>query len=92
MSVYDHDVITRARIVRERLARLRLHQTEQRRRLHALALHDLLEAGYTTREAGKVLGLSSTFVSKAAAQPVEPAEHCPEFDEIDVCVERYVLG
>ena len=38
MSVYNHDVVTRARIVRERLAELRAHQTEMRRRLHALAL------------------------------------------------------
>ena len=43
MSVYDHDVITRARIVRERLAQLRLHQTEERQRLHALALQELLD-------------------------------------------------
>ena len=92
MSVYDHDVITRARIVRERLALLRLHQTEERRRLHALALHELLEAGYSTREAGELLGLSRTFVHRAASGPPEPSEERPEFEEIDAAVEQYILG
>ena len=83
MSVYDHDVITRARIIRERLAQLRLHQTEERQRLHALALHDLLDAGYSTREAGELLGLSRTFVHRVASGAVEPATERSEFEEID---------
>lgn len=92
MSVYDRDVITRARIVRERLALLRLHQTEERQRLHALVLHELLDEGYTTREAGKLLGLSNTFVHKAACGSAEPTGGRPEFEEIDAAVERFILG
>lgn len=92
MSVYDHDVITRARIVRERLAQLRLHQTEERKRLHALALQELLDAGYSTREAGAVLGLSRAFVHRAANGPTEPPAERPEFEEIDAAVEQYILG
>lgn len=41
------DPASRARLVRERLARLRAHETETRNRLHAAALRDLLDAGYT---------------------------------------------
>ena len=92
MSVYDHDVITRARIVRERLAQLRVHQTEERQRLHALALQELLDAGYSTREAGELLGLSRTYLHRVATGPVEPPEERPEFEEIDAAVEQYVLG
>ncbi|WP_417541285.1 hypothetical protein [Microbacterium maritypicum] len=92
MSVYDHDVITRARIVRERLAQLRLHQTEERQRLHALALHELLDAGYSTREAGELLGLSRTFVHRVASGAAEPPEERPEFEEIDAAVEQFILG
>ena len=92
MSVYDYDVVERARVVRERLARLRAHQTEMRQRLHAAALQDLLEAGYSLAEAGKLLDLSRTFVHRAASSPPEPAEEDPEFEAIDEAVERYVLG
>ncbi len=92
MSVYNHDVVTRARIVRERLAELRAHQTEARRRLHALALRELLAAGYSIREAADLLGLSSSFVQRAADHPAEPHEVRPEFVEIDAAVEQYVLG
>lgn len=92
MSIYDHDVITRARIIRERLAQLRLHQTEERQRLHALALHELLEAGYSTREAGELLGLSRTFVHPVASGCAEPAAERPEFEKIDSAVEQYILG
>lgn len=92
MSIYDHDVITRARIIRERLAQLRLHQTEERQRLHALALHDLLEAGYSTREAGELLGLSRTFVHRVASGVAGPTAERPEFEKIDSAVEQYILG
>lgn len=92
VSLYDHDVITRARIVRERLAQLRVHQTEERQRLHALALQELLDAGYSTREAGELLGLSRTFVHRVASGAAEPPEERPEFEEIDAAVEHYVLG
>ena len=92
MSVYDHDVITRARIVRERLAELRAHQTEERQRLHAAAIQELLDAGYSTREAAELLGLSRTFVHRAASGSSEPSEERPEFEEIDAAVEHYVLG
>lgn len=92
MSIYDYDVITRARIVRERLAQLRAHQTEERQRLHALALQDLLDAGYSMREAGDLLGLSRTFVHRVASGPAEPSEERPEFEEIDAAVEQYILG
>ena len=92
MSIYDYDVITRARIVRERLAQLRAHQTEERQRLHALALQDLLDAGYSMREAGDLLGRSRTFVHRVASGPAEPSEERPEFEEIDAAVEQYILG
>ncbi len=92
MSIYDEDPVTRARVVRERLARLRAHETETRTRLHAAALRDLLEAGYTTSQAGKILGLSRTFVHRIASQSTTPSDGCPEFDAIDEAVARYVLG
>ena len=92
MSIDDRDVIARARIVRERLAALRLHQTEERQRLYALVLHDLLDEGYTTREASQLLGLSRTFVHKSATRLREPAERRPEFIEIDAAVEDFILG
>lgn len=37
----------------------RPHQTEERQRLHALALHDLLEVGYSTRAAGQLIHLDA---------------------------------
>lgn len=92
MSVYDHDPATRARVVRERLARLRAHETETRTRLHAAALKELLEAGYSTSEAGKTLGLSRTFVHRVANLPTAASDAGPEFDAIDEAVARYVLG
>lgn len=92
MSIYDEDPVTRARVVRERLARLRAHETETRTRLHAAALKGLLEAGYTTSQAGKILGLSRTFVHRIANQPTDARGRCPEFDAIDEAVERFILG
>ncbi len=92
MSIYDEDPVTRARVVRERLARLRAHETETRTRLHAAALKDLLEAGYTTSQAGKILGLHRSFVHRIANQPPIASGGCPEFDAIDAAVEKFVLG
>lgn len=92
MSVYDHDIITRTLIVRERLEQLRVHQTEERQRLHAAALQELLDAGYSTREAADLLGLSSSFVHRAATGPTETPGERPEFEEIDAAVKQYVLG
>lgn len=92
MSIYEEDPVTRARVVRERLARLRAHETETRTRLHAAALRDLLEAGYTTSQAGKILGLSRTFVHRIATQRTVPTDECSEFYAIDEAVTKYVLG
>lgn len=86
------DPASRARLVRERLARLRAHETETRNRLHAAALRDLLDAGYTIRQAGNLLGLSRTFVHRVANLPTAAAGESSEFDAIDEAVARYVLG
>lgn len=91
MSVFDQDVITRAQIVRSRLAALRAHQTEERRRLHALVIQDLLDAGYSLNEASRLLGLSRTFVHKESQRDITAAE-CGEFEAIKAAVEQYVLG
>ena len=90
MSVFDHDVITRAQTVRERLAALRAHQTEERRRLHAIVIQDLLDAGYSLSQAGRVLKLSRAYVHREAQRETEPTDD--EFRAIDEAIEQYVLG
>lgn len=92
MSVFDDDVVTRAQIVRARLATLRAHQTEERRRLHAIVIQDLLDSGCSLSEAGKHLGLSRTFVHRESQRSTEPCEHEATFAAIDEAIERYVLG
>lgn len=91
MSVFDQDVITRAQLVRSRLAALRAHQTEQRQRLHAIVIQELLDAGYSLNEAGRLLGLSRTFIHKEAQRDTSPPD-CGEFEAIKAAVEKYVLG
>lgn len=91
MSVFDQDVITRAQLVRSRLAALRAHQTEERQRLHAIVIQDLLDAGYSLNEASQLLGLSRTFVHKESQRDTTAAE-CGEFEAIKAAVEQYVLG
>lgn len=92
MSVFDDDVITRAQTVRDRLAALRAHQTEERRRLHAMVIQDLLDAGYTLGQAGNILGLSRSFVHRESQRTTEPCEQADEFEAIDEAIQRYVLG
>lgn len=92
MSVFDDDVVTRAQVVRDRLATLRAHQAEQRQQLHAIVIQDLLDAGCSLSEAGSTLGLSRTFVHREAQRATEPARRPPEFEAIDAEIERYLFG
>lgn len=91
MSVFDQDVVTRAQLVRERLAALRAHQTQERQRLHALVIQDLLDAGYSLNEAGRILGLSRSFVHREAQRDTTTTD-CGDFEAIKAAVESYVLG
>lgn len=91
MSAADDDALTRAQTVHERLARLRAHQTAERNRIYALVIQELLADGYSLREAQRSLGLSKTFIHKAAQQDTECPDGCEEFTAVDEAVAQYVL-
>lgn len=85
--------LTRARIARERLDHLKRHQTQQRQVLHALVIRDLLADGHTLDSAATALGLSRSYVHKAAGTDAAPPRAREEaFEDMDAAVERYVLG
>ncbi|MBT2486940.1 MULTISPECIES: hypothetical protein [unclassified Microbacterium] len=91
MSAADDDAITRAQTVHERLARLRAHQTAERNRIYALVIQELLAEGYSLREAQGALGLSKTFIHKAAQRDTQCPEEAAEFTAVDEAVAQYVL-
>lgn len=91
MSATDDDVITRAQTVHDRIAKLRAHQTEERNRLYAIVIQELLADGYSLREAQSALGLSKTYIHKAAQRDVTAPDEAAEFDAIDEAVTQYVL-
>lgn len=85
--------LTRARVARERLDQLKRHQTQQRQLLQARVIRDLLADGHTLDTAAEALGLSRSYVHKAAGNDtVPPRIQEAAFAEIDAAVERYVLG
>lgn len=91
MGATDDDIITRAQTVHERIAKLRAHQTEERNRLYAIVVQELLADGYSLREAQSALGLSKTYIHKAAQRDVSCAADVEEFEAIDEAVAQYVL-
>ena len=91
MSATDDDIITRAQTVHERIAKLRAHQTEERNRLYAIVVQELLADGYSLREAQSALGLSKTYIHKAAQRDVSCSADVEEFEAIDEAVAQYVL-
>lgn len=91
MSAATDDTIRRAQTVHERLAKLRAHQTAERNRIYALVIQELLADGYSLREAQSALGLSKSFIHKAAHQDTSSPAEWAEFTAVDEAMAYYVL-
>lgn len=56
-----------------------------------MVIQDLLDVGNALGQAGKILGLSRSFVHREARRPTEPCGQAEEFEAIEAAIERSVL-